>query len=335
MRFFSHPKAKLAAAVYFLISAAAAAAGFSIGPAAGFLTLIVCAVFIAAAAVFSLIRRRDMARLSGEIDRILHGHESYQFSCFTEGELSILESEISKMTVRLREQADSLKKDKLFLADSLADISHQLKTPLTSINLALSMLSDPELSPERRSALLRDVRRSSDRISWLVSALLKLSQLDADTVRFKPERIEASALIRRALQPLEIPLELHDIGIVTNITEGAGLVCDAAWTTEAVGNVLKNCLEHTPDGGTITITAAEDPVRSEITVSDTGPGIAPEDLPHLFERFYRGSGASEQSVGIGLALSRTIMARQNGTIKAENIPGGGARFVLKFYPGTI
>ncbi len=250
-----------------------------------------------------------------------------------EGELAILRSEIRKMTLQLRDSAALLLQDKRELAQALADISHQLRTPLTSMNLSLSLLAEAE-DEAQRLRLTRELKRSLERIDWLVETLLKLSKLDAGVVRFEPESLTAAALTERAVRNLRIPMELRDQKLVLNMSDAA-LTVDPAWTAEALGNILKNCVEHTPAGGTLTVTARQTPIYTELTVTDTGPGIDPEDLPRLFERFYRGKDANENSIGIGLALARQIIAAQNGTVQASNIPGGGARFTLRFYVGTV
>ncbi|MGM9520929.1 MAG: sensor histidine kinase [Oscillospiraceae bacterium] len=335
MSFLRDPRALKNALIYLFLSAVITAVGFCFGIAQGIFAAAASLIFDITAYVLARRRYKLMAELSLEIDKVLHGQESFDLSRCSEGELSILQSELSKMIVRLREQADSSKKDKLYLADSLADISHQLKTPLTSINLAVSMLSEPCLSEEHRQSLIHDILRSLERIRWLVTSLLKISQLDAGTVSLSTEDVSIRELVRKASEPLLIPMELHSQSFVCDIQEDAAFSGDMAWTAEAVGNIIKNCMEHTPEGGTITVSSAANAIYTEIVISDTGPGFSQDDLPHIFERFYRGTGASEQSIGIGLALSRMIILRQGGVIKAENRFGGGARFIIRFYKSTL
>lgn len=280
------------------------------------------------------VRRRydEIAALSRSVDRILHGQDQL-LEDNAEGELAILRSEIRKMTLQLRDSAALLLQDKRELAQALADISHQLRTPLTSMNLSLSLLAEAE-DEAQRLRLTRELKRSLERIDWLVETLLKLSKLDAGVVVFSPELVSAAALAEQAVRPLRIPMELR--GLSFSLEAGdASLTVDPSWTAEALGNVLKNCVEHSPEGGTITVTARQTPLFTEIAVADTGPGIAPEDLPRLFERFYRGKNADENSIGIGLALARQIVTAQNGTIQASNRPEGGARFTMRFYVGAV
>ena len=282
--------------------------------------------------LFSARRRyRTMAHLAEDIDAVLHGRRDISFAQYTEGEISLLRSELRKMTVRLTEQSEQLRQEKVQLAESMADISHQMRTPLTAVNLLLTGLSDPDATEEARQGSLRALRRQVQRMDWLVNALLKLAKLDAGTVQFRRARFALSELIARAAEPLSILMEVK--GQQLSVQASGSADCDLAWTAEALGNILKNCTEHMQEG-TITITAEENAVAACIRIRDEGGGIDPEDLPHLFERYYKGRNASEESVGIGLALSRSIAAAQNGTLSASNVKGG-AEFTMKLYKGTV
>lgn len=282
--------------------------------------------------LFSARRRyRTMARLAEDIDAVLHGRRDISFAQYTEGEVSLLRSELRKMTVRLTEQSEQLRQEKVQLAESMADISHQMRTPLTAVNLLLTGLRDPDTTEDARQNSLRTLRRQVQRMDWLVNALLKLAKLDAGTVHFRRERVALSELIARAAEPLSILMEVK--GQHLSVQASGSAECDIAWTAEALGNILKNCTEHMQEG-TITVTAEENAVAACIRIRDEGSGIDPEDLPHLFERYYKGRNASKESVGIGLALSRSIAVAQNGTLSAANVQGG-AEFTLKLYKGTV
>lgn len=316
------------------IGAAVSAVSFSFGIAAGIAALASCLIYTVIHAITNVRRYRAIARLSSSIDRILHGQDEILFTDSREGELAILTSEVTKMTVRLREQTDALAADKVRLTDAIADISHQLRTPLTSMNLTVSLLSEDGLSDERRLRLTRDLSRSLRRIDWLIDALLKISKIDAGTVEFRSERVSVAELIRRAAAPLMIPMELRgqEIRVHAYNEEYTG---DMQWSVEAIGNILKNCVEHTPEGGSIEISSTENALFTEIVISDSGAGFEPGDIPHLFERFYRGKNADAASVGIGLALARTVIAAQNGTVAASNGKNGGAQFTVRFYKNIV
>lgn len=309
--------------------------GFLIGLSTGILALVICLVFCGIHFVVTKKRYVRIAALSEEIDGILHNQAAMQLSQYAEGELSILQNEISKLLIRLREQADILSKDKQYLADSMADISHQLRTPLTSLHLVVSMLSDSQLSQEKRRSLLQELNRLLTRMDWLIEALLKISKLDTGTARFQEETISVKMLIEKAATPIAIPMELREQTLELSVQGTESYVGDLAWSMEAVGNILKNCMEHMPAGGKIFVAAEENAIYTQIQIRDTGAGFAKEDLPRLFERFYKGKNSGEQSIGIGLALARMIVTAQNGTIQAENHGEGGALFTIRFYKSTV
>lgn len=308
------------------------AAGFFVHPLAGVLLLV-----LGGALTFlhlKLGRRRfsEIAALTERIDRVLHAAEPTPIEGSEEGELAILSAEIEKMTVRLKEQNDRLLADKEMLSDAIADLFHQMRTPLTSMNLLVTMLAEEDLPTEKRIRYLRELKQQLSRIQWMAETLLKLSKLDANTVRFVPEPTPVRELIDLAAEPLLIPMELKEIAFTVE-DNGAQVAADRAWTAEALSNILKNGMEHTPEGGTIRVNAKETPLFTRITVRDSGPGFSEEDRAHLFERFYRGSSASENSIGIGLALARQIVAGQNGTVAAHN--ENGACFVITFYKSVV
>ena len=313
----------------FVIATLAAGTGFAIGTAAGLLSLAASAAFGAAFFFFTRARYRAIARLSGAIDRVLHGEDEAYISEMAEGELSILENEIAKMTLRIREQNRALQGEKQRLADALADISHQLRTPLTAANLILPLV---EKAPEAkaRKALLREMEELFLQMEWLLDALLKLSRLDAGIVPLKKEAVEVAALVRAAAHPLLIPLELHEIAPRCSVPEGMRIVADAGWLSQALENILKNCIQSAPRQSAIEIAARETPLFSEIVIRDQGKGFSAEDLPRVFERFYRGKGSETVGYGIGLALSKMIILRHGGSICAQNAPQGGAEFIIRF-----
>ncbi len=278
-------------------------------------------------------RYRRIASLAADVNHVLHGDSPIDFDNYSEGELSILHSEIYKMTIRLREQQQKLMKDKEYLADSLADISHQIRTPLTSINLLVERLSASGLTDECRHQLTNELYGLLDRIDWLITTLLKISKLDAGTVQFKQEQVSLEELLKKSCATLLIPMELR--GQELCIHADGAFRGDLSWTSEAIGNIVKNCMEHTPEGGRIQIEATENALYSEIIIKDNGTGISPEDLPRIFERFYKGKDSDGKSFGIGLALSRMIIAGQGGTVKAENRKSAGAMFTIRFYKGTV
>lgn len=288
--------------------------------------------------LFAWKRYRAVRRLGEELDGILHGEQQgdksgseAKLQHFREGDLEVLRDEIEKLLTRLNQQSALLEEDKRRLSEALADISHQIRTPLTSLNLQAERLRSPALGEEEKRALLREMTGMLSRIGWLVETLLKLSRLEAGTVRLKKEEFLAEDLVREALRPFEISMELHSQICVRELEPGTVIQGDYTWTLEAVQNVIKNALEHTPEGGKVWVRARSTPLFAEIQVTDSGKGISERDLPHVFERFYRGESAAAGSFGIGLALARSILAGQDGVIRAGNSQGKGGQFTMRFY----
>lgn len=306
-----------------------AAAGFLIDRAAGILILILAACFGILFFLFLKFRYKKIAELSEQIDLVLHYGERMDIGEEEEGELSVLRSEITKMTLRIREQNDALKREKKHLADSLADIAHQLRTPLTSANLVLSLLeNDPDV--RERKKLLRECEELFTQMDWLLTSLLKLSRLDAGIVEFQTKDVEVARLVEDAVRPLLISMELHDIRLERDVPEKVCITGDAGWLSEALRNILKNCIESVGDDGRIEVSCRDTLLFTEITIHDSGAGFESGELHHIFDRFYRGKKENASGYGIGLALSKTIIIRQNGTVTAGNHPAGGALFTMRF-----
>lgn len=333
--FFRNPEIKRSLLLFFIISCLFLILGFSISPKSVGFVCVICITFLVFFLLTTYTRYLKLKQLSRDLDQMLHFQTPIPFDNYKEGELSILESELSKMTIRLTEQAESLEQDKKYLSDAMADISHQLRSPLTASQLTLSLLRDSSLSDFRRTELLQELSQLLSHIDWLVESMLKMAKMDARTAYLQKETISFSKLLNQASEPLLIPMELRgQTFVIPSLSDDFTFVGDLSWTTEAILNILKNCMEHTPEGGIISISCEQTALYTQLTIEDNGPGFSAEDLSHLFERFYKGKHSSEKSVGIGLALSRMILTAQNATIKAENRPEGGARFVIRFYPDT-
>ena len=284
--------------------------------------------------VFVLYRRRQQKRL----DKLIHylaavngGNYDLALDSNSENADSRLQNEIYNTTVTLREAAQQSAASREQLKTALSDISHQLKTPLTSIIITTeNLLDNSELPPDLRQEFLRDIYRSSNHISFLVQSLLTLSKFDADSIILKRKPEPLSAIIFEAARNIAVLAELKGVAVTTT-DNAVTLDCDKKWLCEALSNIAKNCVEHTDNGGEVKLTAETNPLYTAITVSDNGQGIAPEDLPHIFERFYRGKSAADDSVGIGLALSKAIIEKAGGTIRVESEPGKGSAFMIKFF----
>ncbi|MHA6528838.1 sensor histidine kinase [Paenibacillus sp. BAC0078] len=315
--------------LFSLIAAAAVILGFALNTSAGILAMASAAAFGTAFFVFTKARYNSIARISNQIDLVLHNADHLFIGESDEGELSILHSEITKMTSRIRDQNDALKKEKEHLADSLADIAHQLRTPLTSVNLILSLLANNPDENERK-AFVRETEELLVRMDWLITSLLKLSRLDAGIVVFQSEQIDVNNLISTALRPFLISMELHDIDVQIDAPQGITIQGDSGWLSEAIQNILKNCMESAGGKGKLEIVCTDNPLFTEISIHDSGAGFDKEDLPCLFDRFYRGKNPNATGYGIGLALCKMIITRQGGLITAKNHPQGGAVFAIRF-----
>lgn len=318
-----------------LIGAAAIAAAAFLLPAAVLFILALSVLFIACSLIFTAWRYREIAKLSVYVRQISGGDYSLDLRDNKEGELSVLKNDIYKVTLRLSEQSSLLQQDKIRLSNAIADISHQLKTPLTSMRVMADLLSDDKLSDEKRAEFIHNISMQLERIEWLVSSLLKLSRIDAGTVRFNKEEITASSLIKKALEPILIPMDIKEQTLSLQGDEAVIIRVDFLWTAEALTNILKNCVEHTAQRGKISITYKENPLYTEILISDNGSGIARQDIPHIFKRFYKGKNSSEDSIGIGLNLAHSIITAQNGDLEVNSMEGRGTQFTVKFYKNII
>ena len=242
-----------------------------------------------------------------------------------EDDFSRLEDEIYKTVTYLYQTKDSAVQAKNDFAENLSNIAHQIKTPITAISLSVQIMKQ---SIDNRH--LEQVEKQLLRLTHLEEALLVLSRIDAGTLHLQRDEVDVFTLLVLAADNLQ-ELFASSRTSVHIPEQGEMLVtADLDWTMEAVMNLMKNCMEHSP-GGMIHCSYAQNPLYTEILIWDDGEGFAKEDIPHLFERFYRGQNASEGGIGIGLALSKEMIERQNGTIRAQNRPDGGALFEIRFY----
>jgi len=302
-----------------------------INPVSGIITFIVAFLIIYLANLFTLRRYKEIEKLSGYLRNISNGNYSMDIRDNEEGELSILKNEIYKVTLMLSKQGEFLKKDKEKLADAISDISHQLKTPLTSMMVMIDLLSEENLNLEKRIEFTKNIEMQLERMDWLLTSLLKLSKIDAGTITFKKDKVKVSELIKKAMSPLLIPMELKEQKLIVDGNENTSFTGDLNWSIEAIVNIVKNCIEHTKNKGVISIFYEENPLYTEIKILDNGSGIEKEDLPYIFKRFYKGKNASAGSVGIGLAMAKSIIVSQNGDISVRSKKNQGTEFSIKFY----
>ena len=315
--------------LFFLVFTGAAA--FAFDRSAGIFVFISGTGWCILQIFFAEKRYKEIRLLSQQLDEILHVGGGVELRHFHEGDVEILRDELQKMILRLEEQTELLKKEKMSLADSLADISHQIRTPLTTLNLLIERMKKSTDDVRARQHLLREAEQMLDRIQWLVTSLLRLSKLDAGAIVLKPQKIVLASFFQEVMKPFAVSMDVRGQSLEVSGDGNAEVQGDYNWTLEAIGNVIKNSLEYTPEGGRLLIDWEENPLFIEIKITDSGQGIPKEDIPHLFERFYRGKNAGNHSFGIGLSLSRAILSQENAVIYGQNAAPMGAQFVIRFY----
>lgn len=280
-------------------------------------------------------RKNDIKDIIKYIEQINRRNYELEIDTISEDELSILKNEIYKTAVMLKEAALNSNKDKLNLKKSLEDISHQLKTPLTSILVLLdNLIDEPDMDSSIRNDFIIDIKRNVININFLVQALLKLSKFDANTVHFIKKENDLEMIVKEAIKNVSTLCDLRNINIKLNTLENAKIECDAKWQIEAITNIIKNAIEHSKDNSSIIINIDNNRVYSKIEVIDFGDGISKRDIKHIFERFYKGENATSNSIGIGLALAKTIIEEDKGTIAVESNESN-TKFTIKYFKLTF
>ena len=276
-------------------------------------------------------KENDIKDIIKCIEQINKKNYELQIDSISEDELSILKNEIYKTTIMLKESAENSNKDKLNLKKSLEDISHQLKTPLTSILVMLdNIIEEPDMDINIRNDFVRDIKRNVVNINFLVQALLKLSKFDANTVHFIKQENDLKTIIKESIKNVSPLCDLRNINIEFNAKDKSKIVCDAKWQIEAITNIIKNAVDHSKNNSTVTINLSNNNVYSMIEIIDKGEGISKKDISHIFERFYKGENSTSDSIGIGLALAKTIIEEDNGSISVESNKNG-TKFTIKYF----
>ena len=299
------------------------------------ISLIIIITFDSLIILIFYLYDKNKSKKIKEITKMISKINNRQFDIdindFNEGELSILKNEISKTTTMLRQVADNSVKDKLNLKDSLGDISHQLKTPLTSITIMIdNILDNPDMDEKTRKKFLINIKREILNINFLVMSLLKLSKFDANVVKFNKESVYLKDIINESIKNVSMIKELKNITIKVSGDDNIKLLCDFKWQIESITNILKNSIEHTSEYGTVEVNYSENKLYTRILIKDNGKGIESDDLPHIFDRFYKGKNGSNDSFGIGLSLSKTIIEKEGGSITVKSTPNIGTIFTIKY-----
>ena len=273
---------------------------------------------------------RDIKDMTDYVYHSSEGREYQMKNKNQEGQMGLLKTELMKMTTVLKEKVALLHSEKIFLNDTISDISHQLKTPMTSLMLLTDLMYN-DLDKEKKIEFLDRTNAQLSRMDWLIKSMLKLSKLEAKVIDFKTEKVNINELIRRSISPLSVPMELKNISLNINGDKEASYIGDIEWSSEALGNIIKNCIEHTKEGGNLDISYEENPIYSEIVIKDNGEGIDKDDIPNIFKRFYKGKNSKSDSVGIGLAMAKSIIESQNGDIYVKSEKNKGTEFHITFH----
>ncbi len=274
---------------------------------------------------------KELRNITNYIEQINKKNYELEIDSISEDELSILKNEIYKTTIMLKEACENSNLDKKNLKRALEDISHQLKTPLTSILIMLdNLMDDPDMNTDIRSDFVKDIKREVLNINFFVQSILKLSKFDVNAIHFIREGFDLGNILNDSIKNVSIICELKNIKINVKGEKDVYVYCDYKWQVEAITNILKNCIEHSSNNKEIDISFGKNSVYSILEIRDYGCGISKKDLPHIFERFYKGENSSYESVGIGLSLSKTIIESDNGTISVESF-SNGTKFIIKYY----
>ena len=294
--------------------------------------IVACLSFLAIFAIFCQKMAKETRQITNYVAQINKKNYDLAIAENSEDEMSLLKNEIYKTTVMLKEQSENSIKDKENLKDTLSDISHQLKTPITSIMVMLdNIIEDENMPAQIRTEFLNDIKRSTNSMSFLVQSILTLSKLDANSIVFKNKKENISQIIDECIRNTAVLAELRDVEVSSECKGKIEIDCDFKWLCEAITNIINNCIEHTGEGGYVQIIAEQNKLYTKISIRDNGCGIEQKDLPHIFERFYKGKNSDENSVGIGLALSKAIVEKAGGLISVDSIVGRGTVFEIKFF----
>lgn len=295
-----------------------------------FVYLIICLVYLTIIINNDKRKEKEINEVIKIIEEINNKNYSFKMKDINEEDLSLLKNEIYKTTIMLNEISEISKKDKKELEESLEDISHQLKTPLTSILIMIdTLLDDEDMDQNTREDFLRNMKREVMNINFLVKSILKLSRLDTNTVKFISKKESVKEIINEAILNVSLLSDLKNVKIETNLSDSF-INCDYKWQIEALTNILKNSVEHSYENNKVLIESSENNAYVKITIKDFGTGIAKEDINHIFERFYKGKDSDYDSIGIGLALSKSIIEKQNGKISVES-SDDGTTFTIKYF----
>lgn len=295
--------------------------------------ILICFVLIVSLILAILYFRKIYKDIKDMTDYVYNSSEGRNFEMKNrnqEGQIGLLKTELIKMINILKEKVELLNNEKIFLNEVISDISHQLKTPMTSL-IILNDLMYEDLPKETKIEFLDKIKSQLNRMEWLIKSMLKLSKVEAKVIDFEKKEVKVSELIKKSISPSLISMEIKNIELTVNGDENISYIGDINWSCEAFVNIIKNCIEHTDTNGKINISYEENPLYCEVVIKDSGEGIDKKDLPHIFKRFYKGKSSKDDSVGIGLAMAKSIIESQNGDIYVKSEKNKGSEFHIIFH----
>ena len=297
-----------------------------------FLIFIFLIVLVIIFLLYDHHKNKKIREITDLIDQINHQNYILDFTDNEENSLSILQNELYKTTIMLKEQAENEKRAKDELKRSLEDISHQLKTPLTSISIMLdNLLDNPNMDELTRNDFMTSIKRDINNINFLIISLLKLSKFDTNTIELNNDLLKIDEIVSESIKNVAALCDLQKINISVKKDKRATMIGDYFWQVEAITNILKNAIEHSPQNSTISISYEKNKAYSKIVIKDEGEGISKSDQRHIFERFYKRKNSSNNNFGIGLALAKSIIEKNNGLIKVESKKDVGTSFIIKYF----
>lgn len=274
---------------------------------------------------------KRIRRLTDAAKKVVEGDYDIAINENKEGDFSKLAISFNSMREIIRSNLSDLRREKQFLVDLLSDISHQLKTPLSSVILYNDIMVSKELPLKQRSVFLLNNQSQLEKMNWLIKNILKLAKLDAKAIEIVQEEQSLNETLQDAIDALESKASQAQVAIIYKEKEEIVFQHDRLWLEEAIINIIKNGIEHTPPGGNINLELLENPLYTRIIIEDTGEGILEADLPNIFKRFYKAKNSKKtESIGIGLALSKSIVEAHNGMIEVQSKVVVGTRFIITF-----
>lgn len=287
-----------------------------------FVVIFICVIY------YMVKQNKKLSKLNNYTEEVLNNNYMLDIRDNDEGNISKLKNKIYDMTVMLKEKNFLLEQDKIKIEKMIADISHQIKTPLTSLNILTELLYE-EKDIKKKEEFLDDMVKELNKIEWLVKNILNIAKIDSKTLVLKREKVNVMALLNKSKTTFNAILELMNVSLMIDGKNDVYFIVDKKWTEEAINNLIKNAIEH--KAKSINITFEKNNVYTVLVIKDDGEGIEEEDLPHIFERFYKAKNSKSESMGLGLAFVNSIITNENGSIRVKSKKGKGTKFIIKIY----